>query len=134
MKRIKKFDWKTDWNIGRGDLYFADLYPVRGSEQGGVRPVLVIQNDIGNHFSPTIIVAVLTGKKRSEILTHVSLEAAFGLKKESTVMLEQLRTIDRERITGYIGHLDGPTMRQVDWILAASVGLLPFGAGQNQDK
>ena len=112
-------------NILRGDLYYADLTPVTGSEQGGVRPVLMIQNDIGNRFSPTVIVAAVTSRQDKHPLPpHVSISPNHcGLKESSIVLLEQLRTIDRVRLREYIGRLTEQDMKQVDHALRISIGL-----------
>lgn len=111
--------------ILRGDLYYVDLSPVVGSEQGGVRPVLVIQNDMGNKFSPTVIVAAVTSRaaEKPKLPTHLYLIGADGLEKESIVLLEQIRTIDKTRLRGYIGRLDETTMKGIDRALGISVGL-----------
>ena len=112
-------------NILRGDLYYADLTPVTGSEQGGVRPVLMIQNDMGNRFSPTVIIAAVTSRQDKHPLpTHVSISPNHcGLKESSIVLLEQLRTIDRVRLREYIGRLTEQDMKQVDHALRISIGL-----------
>lgn len=109
-------------------MFFADLSPVVGSEQGGVRPVLVIQNDIGNRFSPTVIVAAITAQiQKAKLPTHVEMEAAaHGFDRDSVVLLEQIRTIDKQRLTDKITHLDDETMRKVDDALLISVGLIDF--------
>ena len=108
----------------RGDIYYADLNPVVGSEQGGdIRPVLIIQNDVGNKFSPTVIVAAITHRKKSELPIHVTIKNAEYLKKDSIVLLEQIRTIDRSRLREYIGCIDNVNMIKVDKALAISVGL-----------
>lgn len=109
--------------ILRGDMYYADLSPVVGSEQGGVRPVLVIQNNIGNKHSPTIIVAAITGKAKPELPTHISLAGIHSLEKDSIVLLEQIRTIDKRRLNNYISTLDEVLMNEVNHALAVSVGL-----------
>lgn len=111
--------------IKRGDLYYADLRPIIGSEQGGVRPVLIIQNDVGNHFSPTVIAASITSRKRKHRLpTHVFLPVSTdGLRNDSIVLLEQVRTIDRRRLGDYIGRLDETAMEAVDAALAISIGI-----------
>lgn len=109
--------------IRRGDIYYADLRPVTGSEQGGIRPVLLIQNDVGNHYSPTVIVAAITGRKKRWMPTHVSLSRQEGLSRKSFVMLEQIRTIDRARLVRYVGSLDEYSMKSVDAALAVSLGL-----------
>jgi len=111
-------------SILRGDLYYADLNPVVGSEQGGIRPVLIIQNDIGNKHSPTIIVAAITSKAMKTTLpTHCLLNAQNGLDRDSVALLEQIRTIDKRRLKDYVGALDQDDMRSVDRALAVSVGL-----------
>ncbi len=112
-------------SIQRGDIYYADLTPVTGSEQGGIRPVLVIQNDIGNHHSPTVIAAAITGYvKGKHQPTHVRLRgAACGLFRDSTVLLEQLRTLDKSRLGEYMGSVGKDKMKEVDAALNVSVGL-----------
>ena len=113
--------------ILRGDLYYADLTPVIGCEQGGVRPVLVIQNDIGNRYSPTVIVAAVTSRTGKHALpTHVPVAPNhYGLKEHSIVLLEQVRTIDRSRLREYIGHLEPAAMQNVDEGNIISLGLVP---------
>ncbi len=112
--------------VMRGDVYYANLNPVIGSEQGGVRPVLVLQNDIGNKYSPTTIVAAITSKiKKAKLPTHVELEAGqFDLDKDSVILLEQIRTIDKRRLKEKIAHLDGATMEAIDQALQISLGLV----------
>jgi mRNA interferase MazF len=114
--------------VKRGDVFYADLSPVVGSEQGGVRPVLVIQNDIGNRFSPTVIVAAITAQiQKAKLPTHVEIEAkTHGMEKDSVILLEQIRTIDKQRLTDKITHLEEDTMRKVDEALQISVGLIDF--------
>lgn len=111
--------------VRRGDIYYADLTPVVGSEQGGIRPVLVIQNNMGNQHSPTIIAAIITGQPKSQYLpTHVLLTGSdCGLPKISMAMLEQIRTLDRDRLQQYIGRVGAEKMQQVDKALKISVGL-----------
>ncbi len=111
--------------IKRGELYYADLSPVVGSEQGGVRPVLVVQNDIGNKYSPTIIAAAITSKMtKAKLPTHIELGALeYGLLKDSVVLLEQIRTIDKRRLKERIGEVEKPTMDRVDVALAISLGV-----------
>lgn len=110
--------------IRRGDLFYADLNPVVGSEQGGIRPVLVIQNDVGNHFSPTVVAAAITSRKAQNSLpTHILLENVPGLAPTSLLLLEQLRTIDRKRLRGYIGRISKEKMLEVDAALAISIGI-----------
>lgn len=110
--------------VKRGEIYYADLSPVIGSEQGGVRPVLIVQNDTGNRHSPTVIAAAITGyTKTRHQPTHVALDGSrCGLHKTSTVLLEQLRTLDKSRLGSYIGSLDENKMREVDTALEISVG------------
>ncbi|HHT92101.1 MAG TPA: type II toxin-antitoxin system PemK/MazF family toxin [Clostridiaceae bacterium] len=112
--------------IKRGDIYYADLSPVVGSEQGGVRPVLVVQNDIGNKYSPTIIVAAVTSQvNKSKLPTHLELNANEykGLSKNSVVLLEQLRTIDKRRLRERVCVLDPVLMKKIDKALLISLGL-----------
>jgi mRNA interferase MazF len=115
-------------NVKRGDVFFADLSPVVGSEQGGVRPVLVIQNDIGNRFSPTVIVAAITAQiQKAKLPTHVEVSGeTSGFERDSVILLEQIRTIDKQRLTGKITHLDAAKMRQVHDALQVSLGLVEF--------
>ena len=114
-----------DLNIKKGDLYFADLSPVMGSEQGGVRPVLVVQNDVGNKYSPTIIVAAVTSKRnKANLPTHVEITAdGNGLSKNSVVLLEQLRTIDKQRLKERIGTIDKSRLPEVNEALSISLGI-----------
>ena len=108
--------------VKRGDIYFADLSPVVGSEQGGTRPVLVIQNNLGNHFSPTIIVAAITAK--TKLPTHIGIKATgTGIERDSVILLEQIRTIDKSRLKEKVCHLDRPIMAEVDRALKISVGI-----------
>ena len=102
--------------IGRGDIYNADLRPVIGSEQGGIRPVLIIQNDIGNRHSPTVICAAITSKmNKAKLPTHVELCAsACHMVKDSVILLEQLRTIDKKRLKDKVCHLDGPILKKIE--------------------
>lgn len=110
--------------IRRGDLFYADLNPVVGSEQGGIRPVLVIQNDVGNYFSPTVVAAAITSRKaKNSLPTHILLENVPGLAPTSLLLLEQLRTIDRKRLRGYIGRISKEKMLEVDTALAISIGI-----------
>ncbi len=114
--------------VKRGDVYFADLSPVVGSEQGGTRPVLVIQNDIGNRFSPTVIVAAITAQiQKAKLPTHVEINAKrYGFERDSVILLEQIRTIDKQRLTDKITHLDEEMMKKVDDALQISLGLIDF--------
>ncbi|MFB4165946.1 type II toxin-antitoxin system PemK/MazF family toxin [Alteribacillus sp. JSM 102045] len=111
--------------VKRGDVFFADLSPVVGSEQGGVRPVLIIQNDIGNRFSPTVVVAAITAQiKKAKLPTHVEIDAAkHRFDRDSVILLEQIRTIDKQRLTDKITHLDEDTMERVKEALEISLGL-----------
>lgn len=115
-------------NVKRGDVYFADLSPVVGSEQGGFRPVLIIQNDIGNRFSPTVIVAAITAQiQKAKLPTHVEIQAQeYGLERDSVILLEQIRTIDKQRLTDKITHLDDDIMSRVNESLQISLGLIEF--------
>ena len=112
-------------NIKRGDIYYADLSPVVGSEQGGVRPVLIIQNDVGNKYSPTVIAAAITSRMgKNKLPTHIDIYAdRVGLAKDSVVLLEQVRTIDKQRLGEKMGHLDAETMNAVDDAISISLGL-----------
>ena len=110
--------------VKRGDLYFADLSPVIGSEQGGVRPILVVQNDIGNKYSPTIIAAAVTSKlDKSRLPTHIELPKSVGLNKDSVVLLEQIRTIDKRRLKDKIGELPNGLMKKVNNAILVSFGI-----------
>ena len=108
--------------IHRGDIYYADLSPTVGCEQGGIRPVLIIQNDIGNLYSPTVIVAPITGKAKKWLPTHVIIHCT-GLYKRSCVMLEQLRTIDKYRLLGYIGSIEQSQIHKINEAAQLSLGL-----------
>ena len=112
--------------VKRGDIYYADLSPVVGSEQGGVRPVLVVQNDVGNKYSPTIIIAAITSQiNKAKLPTHIEINAPeYGLPKDSVVLLEQIRTIDKKRLRERIGRFNDPMMRKVDDCLKISLGLV----------
>lgn len=106
--------------VKKGQIFLADLNPVQGSEQGGVRPVVIIQNNIGNKFSPTVIVAAITGKLKKDIPTHVKLNS-LGLAKESTVLLEQIRTIDKSRLIEKIGKTTDEELKIIEEALRVSV-------------
>ena len=112
-------------NIRRGDIFYADLRPVVGSEQGGVRPVLVVQNDTGNRHSPTVIAAAITSQTgKARLPTHIALSAMnYGLPKDSVILLEQIRTLDKRRLRERMGRLDGELMHRVDSAIAVSFGL-----------
>jgi len=135
MQNMKRNIW---WSVSlagddnlivkRGDVFFADLSPVVGSEQGGTRPVLIIQNDIGNRFSPTVIIAAITAQiQKAKLPTHVEINAKkYGFERDSVILLEQLRTIDKSRLTDRITQLDEALMEKVDISLAISLGLVKF--------
>ena len=112
-------------NIKRGDIYYADLSPVVGSEQGGMRPVLIVQNNVGNRFSPTVIAAAITSQlNKAKLPTHIEIEArTYGLSKDSVVLLEQVRTLDKRRLREKMGRLDESVMERVDDARAVSFGL-----------
>ena len=112
-------------NIKRGDIYYADLRPVIGSEQGGIRPVLIIQNDVGNRHSPTVICAAITSKMNKAILpTHIEIYAeCYDIVRDSVILLEQLRTIDKKRLKDKVCHLDQNALNQVDRALKISLEL-----------
>ncbi len=111
--------------VKRGEIYFADLSPVIGSEQGGMRPVLIIQNDAGNRHSPTVIAAAITSQTgKARLPTHINLAArSCGLSRDSVILLEQIRTIDKSRLRERMGRLDEPMMTQVNGAIAVSFGL-----------
>ena len=112
-------------SVKRGDIFYADLSPVVGSEQGGLRPVLIVQNDVGNRHSPTVIAAAITSKiSKSHLPTHIDINASgVGLAKNSVVLLEQIRTIDKQRLKEKMGHLDDSIMNEVNSAIAVSFGL-----------
>ncbi|MBC3516420.1 type II toxin-antitoxin system PemK/MazF family toxin [Neobittarella massiliensis] len=111
--------------VRRGDIYYADLSPVVGSEQGGVRPVLIVQNDVGNRHSPTVIAAAITSQRdKSRLPTHIALNSKkCGLAKNSIVLLEQVRTIDKTRLREKMGQVDNGSMSQIDHAISVSLGL-----------
>ena len=111
--------------VKRGDIYYADLSPVVGSEQGGIRPVLIIQNDVGNKYSPTVIAAAITSRiNKAKMPTHIELSAQdYGLSKDSVILTEQIRTLDKKRLREKIGKLDDKLMLKVDEALSVSFGL-----------
>jgi mRNA interferase MazF len=119
-------------SVRRGDIYYADLSPVVGSEQGGLRPVLIIQNDIGNRYSPTVIAAAITSKmSKTKLPTHIDVPGEdAGLAKDSIILLEQIRTIDKKRLKEKMGHLDDATMTSVNNAIEVSFGLT--GSGTNE--
>ena len=111
--------------VHRGDIYYADLSPVVGSEQGGIRPVLIVQNDVGNRFSPTVIAAAITSQKdKAKLPTHIQLRSeGCGLARDSIVLLEQIRTLDKRRLKEHMGRLDEQSMSRIDQALQISFGL-----------
>lgn len=113
--------------IKRGDIFYADLSPVVGSEQGGIRPVIIVQNDVGNRYSPTVIAAAITSRmSKTRLPTHIDIVGCaeeFGLAKDSVILLEQIRTLDKKRLKEKMGHADESLMAQVDSALGISVGL-----------
>jgi len=119
--------------IKRGDIYYADLSPVIGSEQGGLRPVLIVQNDVGNKYSPTVIAAAITSQiNKTKLPTHIELYAEnFGLAKNSVILLEQIRTIDKRRLKEKMGHLETGLMDKVNNAISVSFGLSEMEQAQN---
>ena len=125
MKTKEREGLRPDWIYKRGDVYWADLNPFFGSEQGGTRPVLVLQNDAGNFFSPTLIVAPMSSQvdKRMDLPTHIVLEQVRGLEGPSLIMLEQLKTIDKRRVRSYAGKLTKEQMAEVEAALTGTLGI-----------
>ena len=132
VKRTTAYKEKPDQNrsvncvvIKRGDIFYADLRPVVGSEQGGIRPVLIIQNDVGNRHSPTVICAAITSKmNKAKLPTHIEIDAsAYGIEKDSVILLEQLRTIDKRRLKDKVCHLDSAMLDKVNHALEISLEL-----------
>ena len=119
-------------SVKRGDIYYADLSPVVGSEQGGLRPVLIIQNDVGNRYSPTVIAAAITSRLgKNRLPTHIDVYAdRVGLVKDSVILLEQVRTLDKRRLKEKMGHLDEDMMVEVNRAIAVSVGLGDWQPGE----
>lgn len=124
LPREKK-ERKHTMSIRRGDIYYADLSPVVGSEQGGLRPVLIVQNDVGNRYSPTVIAAAITSRmSKARLPTHIDIYAGeVGLAKDSVILLEQIRTLDKRRLKEKMGHLDDAVMDHVNTAIAISFGL-----------
>ena len=128
-KRYAGKDGKRKMIVKRGDVFYADLSPVVGSEQGGLRPVLIIQNDVGNRYSPTVIAAAITSRlDKADLPTHIGVtamreEGANGLTKDSVILLEQIRTIDKRRLREKLGHMEDGVMRRVDEAISVSFGL-----------
>ncbi len=121
---------QTPPSVRRGDIFYADLSPVVGSEQGGLRPVLIIQNDVGNRYSPTVIAAAITSRMgKTKLPTHIDVlrseesEKDYGLARDSVILLEQIRTIDKRRLKEHMGHLDTETMQKVNTAISVSFGL-----------
>lgn len=114
--------------IKRGYIFFADLSPVVGSEQGGIRPVLIIQNDVGNKYSPTVIIAAITSHiEKAKLPTHVEVDAKeYGLEKDSVILLEQIRTIDKQRLQEKLTELDDRLMQKVNHAIKISLGIIDF--------
>ena len=112
-------------NVKRGDIYYADLSPVVGSEQGGLRPVLIVQNDVGNRYSPTVIAAAITSRLgKTRMPTHIDIHAErVGLAKDSVILLEQIRTLDKRRLRERMGRVEGELMEKIDAAIAVSFGL-----------
>ena len=122
---VNNSESETVMNIKRGEIYYADLSPVVGSEQGGIRPVLIVQNDVGNKYSPTVIAAAITSQQyKTNLPTHIKVDAdGCGLQKDSIVLLEQMRTIDKTRLREKMGSLDQGSMNMVDKAISVSLGL-----------
>lgn len=132
---MKQIDWLNILSveceivaIKRGDIYYADLSPVIGSEQGGVRPVLIVQNDIGNRYSPTVIVVAITSQiQKAKLPTHIEITTDYyDIDKNSVVLMEQIRTIDKQRLQEKITHIDTELMHKIDEALKISLGLIDF--------
>lgn len=119
--------------VKRGEIYYADLSPVVGSEQGGMRPVLIVQNDVGNKFSPTVIAAAITSQRdKAQLPTHIQLSSqSCGLSKDSVVLLEQVRTIDKKRLKEKMGRIEDAAMGEIDRALTISFGLGDKTAGSD---
>ena len=110
--------------IKRGDIFYADLSPVVGSEQGGLRPVVIVQNDVGNKYSPTVIAAAVTSQvSKAKLPTHIEVSAGCGLEKDSVILAEQIRTLDKKRLKEQVGSLDNKALHQLDSALITSFGL-----------
>ena len=126
-QRLGKTKGEVSMNIKRGDIYYADLSPVVGSEQGGLRPVLIVQNDVGNRYSPTVIAAAITSRMgKTRLPTHIDIFAKeVGLAKDSVILLEQVRTLDKRRLREKMGHLEDSVMQRVNAAISVSFGLSP---------
>jgi len=136
LKTLTKGKAKEMTNVKRGDIYYADLSPVVGSEQGGLRPVLIIQNDVGNRYSPTVIAAAITSQMgKTKMPTHIDIHAAqVGLAKDSVILLEQVRTLDKRRLKEKMGHLDERMMNEVNTAIAVSFGLSDTAAAARNEN
>ena len=121
----RRVNTMTEPSVKRGDIFYADLSPVVGSEQGGTRPVLIVQNDTGNRYSPTVIAAAITSQtNKAKLPTHIALSAPdYGLPRDSVVLLEQIRTLDKRRLRERMGRVDGELMERIDAAIAVSFGL-----------
>ncbi len=121
--------------VKRGEIYYADLSPVVGSEQGGIRPVLIVQNDIGNKYSPTVIAAAITSRTtKNDLPTHIFVNASTcGLTRDSIVLLEQMRTLDKRRLRERMGALDALSMLEIDRAISVSLGLVSSGDPTTQN-
>ena len=131
-----------EMTVRRGDIYYADLSPVVGSEQGGMRPVLIIQNDVGNRYSPTVIAAAITSRmSKTKLPTHIDVtrgciekEDGTGLMRDSVILLEQIRTLDKRRLGEKMGHLEEDMMRRVDEAITISFGLSAVAAKRTEEE
>ena len=125
VTQARSVKYMTEGSVKRGDIFYADLSPVVGSEQGGTRPVLIVQNDTGNRHSPTVIAAAITSQTgKARLPTHINITGStVGLSKDSIILLEQIRTIDKRRLREHMGHLDDKQMAMVDDAIAVSFGL-----------
>lgn len=111
-------------NVKRGEIYYADLSPVIGSEQAGIRPIVIVQNDIGNKFSPTIIGIAITSKQKAKLPTHIEIEGSkYGLDKDSVILAEQIRTLDKSRLKEKVGTIDDKTMEKIQRAIEISFGM-----------
>ena len=128
LHQVSKAESEKETMIRRGDIYYADLSPVVGSEQGGVRPVLVIQNNVGNKHSPTIICAAITSNmNKAKLPTHIEISTKdYKIVRNSVILLEQIRTIDKQRLKEYVCHIDGTTMQEVDRAIRVSLELVTY--------
>lgn len=131
ITKAGKTKGEVPMNIKRGDIYYADLSPVVGSEQGGLRPVLIVQNDVGNRYSPTVIAAAITSRMgKTRLPTHIDIYAKeVGLAKDSVILLEQVRTLDKRRLREKMGHLEDSVMQRVNTAISVS-----FGLSANEDR